>query len=66
MSSYSLSVQMNSFAKSREKMNCRRGLPVPETTNGVPFSDRQLPVGSNRTFCEVALVYQSWNDMRLI
>jgi hypothetical protein len=30
---------MNSLAKSYEYINCLRGFPVPETTNGVPFSN---------------------------
>lgn len=30
--------QMNSFARSYEKINCRRGFPVPETRKGVLFS----------------------------
>ena len=29
---------MNSLARSREYINCLKGFPVPDTTNGVPFS----------------------------
>ena len=38
-SSYSRSCHMNIFARSFEYTNWRSGLPVPATTNGVPFSD---------------------------
>jgi hypothetical protein len=31
---------MNSLARSREYINCLRGLPVPDTTNGVLFPER--------------------------
>ena len=38
ISGYSRSCQMNSFARSLEYINCRRGLPVPEMMKGVLFS----------------------------
>ena len=50
-------------------MNCRRGLPVPSTTNGVPFSKstREQPERAAemvRTLGEVALVDEPRDDVR--
>jgi hypothetical protein len=53
-----LSCQMKSFARSREKMNCRRGVPDPETVKGVPFSDVRKRV-SIRFACNYTQLYRT-------
>lgn len=41
---------MNNFARSQEKINWRRGFPVPATTNGVLFSAaRSIAFTGNKT-----------------
>lgn len=63
---------MKSLARSREKMNWRRGVPVPDTIKGVLFSARgrqRVRAGvrdSERTLGEKALVYEAGNDVAIL
>lgn len=69
-SSYSRSIQIKNLARSQEKMNWRKGFPVPATTKGVLFSmDCQHHISGCRlgkhTFSKIAFVYQTRNNMRI-